>query len=260
MRYLFPLLLALSMTAGCDAVRQAIHDATSDGGGGSSDGGGDGGGGGGGGGTTSNGGGGGGGGGGPVAVGSKPAQNSGGASGFFRKVAGGGGPDPGVTLAQCGSLSDGGPVNGPDCVTAEIKCGETVVGHTRGGVNLYNTRFYEKNTCWPGTRNHNGGDERVYMFVADKSPRFQAGEERQRVTAYFDSPCADLTFTKMAGNLNKCPTGTARFCDSANPFNREAGTRNIVNMTVDKGEVYYFLVEGGDDAEGAFSISLECGT
>ena len=70
----------------------------------------------------------------------------------------------------------------------------------------------------------------------------------------------DLTFTKMAGNLNKCPTGTARFCDSANPFNREAGTRNIVNMTVDKGEVYYFLVEGGDDAEGAFSISLECGT
>jgi len=145
-------------------------------------------------------------------------------------------------------------------VTADIKCGETVVGHTRGGVNRFNTRFYERNTCWPGTRNHNGGDERVYRFVPDKSERFQRGESRMRVSAYFDTPCADLTFTKMVGELNRCPTESAKLCDSANPFNREDGTRNIMNWTVDAGEVYYLLVEGGDDAEGAFSISLACGT
>ena len=249
MRIVVPLFLALVFTTGCDDVRKMINDATADG---PTDG--DGGAG------TSGSSGGSSGQTGPTSVGSKPAQTSGGAAGIFRKVAGGGGPDPGVSAAQCGTLSDGGPVNGPDCVTAEIKCGETVVGHTRGGVNRYNSMFYQNNTCWPSTRNHNGGDERVYMFVPDKSERFMRGETRMRVTAYFDSPCADLTFTKMVGDRGVCPKDSAKLCDSANPFNREAGTRNIMNMTVDKGEVYYFLVEGGDDAEGAFSISLMCGT
>lgn len=195
----------------------------------------------------------------PAAVGARPVAENSGASGLIRQVAGGGGPPPGIKSGQCGDLTDGGPVSGPDCVTAEIKCGETVVGHTRGGVNMYNTRFYERNTCWPGTRNHNAGDERVYMFVPDKSPRFLAGEDRQRVSVYFDSPCADLTFTKMVGRLNKCPRDSAKLCDSANPFTRKMN-RNSMNITVDRGEVYYFLVEGADDENGAFSISLECGT
>ncbi len=196
---------------------------------------------------------------GPVELGPRPADPGSGASKLIRQVASGGGPAPGITLAQCGDLTDGGPVHGPDCVTAEIQCGQTIVGHTRGGVNLYNTRFYERNTCWPGTRNHNGGDERVYMFVADKSPRFQSGEERQRISVYFDTPCADLTLTWMQHNrVGQCPSadGSVPRCDSMNPFNR----KRRENITVDKGEVIYFLVEGGDDAEGAFSISLECGT
>lgn len=86
------------------------------------------------------------------------------------------------------ALESGGGRAGPDCVTAEIACGQRIVGHTKGGVNLYNTRWYEKNTCWPATRNHDGGDERVYVFYPDKSPRFQRGETRQRVTVTFDSP------------------------------------------------------------------------
>lgn len=197
---------------------------------------------------------------GPVSVGTRPVQQGGGASNLIRQVAGGGGPPPGITSAQCGDITDGGPVPGPDCITAEIKCGETVVGHTRGGVNLYNTRFYERNTCWPGTRNHNAGDERVYLFVADKSPRFMAGEDRQRVSVFFDSPCADLTFTKMVGSsTNKCPRDSAKLCDSANPFTRKMN-RNTMHITVDRGEIYYFLVEGADDENGAFSITLECGT
>ena len=157
------------------------------------------------------------------------------------------------------SVTDGGPVAGPDCVTAEITCGQTIVGHTKGGVDRYDTKFYESNTCWPGTRNHNGGDERVYLFLPDKSPRFQAGEERQRVTVTFNSPCSDLTFTKMVGVLGTCPSGTAQLCDSANPFTRKGGISRT-NITVDAGEVYYFLVEGADDNEGAFSLTLDCGT
>lgn len=251
MRTAFPLLLAISITfglSGCDDIRKAINEATADGGGSSE------------GGATN--GGGGGGSGGSVEVGSKPTSSSGGAGGLIRQVAGGGGPDAGLSSSQCGDVTDGGPVNGPDCVTAEIKCGDTIVGHTRGGTNLYNTKFYERNTCWPGTRNHNGGDERVYMFVADKSPRFQKGEERQRVTVYFDSPCADLTFSAMYTNtVGKCPgpNDSVKWCDSANPFTRKMN-RNKMNITADAGEVYYFFIEGADDEEGAFSLTLECGT
>jgi hypothetical protein len=240
----YPLLLAVTLTlglAGCDQIRQAINDATAEGDGT----------------TTPEGSG---GSTGPVAVGERPAQKTGGATGLIRQVAGGGGPDAGITAGQCADLTDGGPVKGPDCVTQEIKCGDTIVGHTRGGTNLYNTKFYERNTCWPGTRNHNGGDERVYLFVPDKSPRFQAGEDRQRVSVYFDSPCADLTFTKMVGDsATKCPRESAKLCDSANPFTRKMD-RSQTNITVDRGEVYFFLVEGADDEEGAFSITLECGT
>ncbi|TVQ94074.1 MAG: hypothetical protein EA397_02895 [Deltaproteobacteria bacterium] len=196
----------------------------------------------------------------PAKVGARPVQQGAGASNLIRQVAGGGGPAPGITSAQCNDLTDGGPVPGPDCITAEIKCGETIVGHTRGGVNLYNTRFYERNFCWPGTRNHNAGDERVYLFVPDKSPRFQAGENRQRVSVFFDSPCADLTFTKMVGtSATKCPRETAKLCDSANPFTRKMN-RNTMHLTVDRGEIYYFLVEGADDENGAFAITVECGT
>ncbi|MFK7927819.1 MAG: hypothetical protein AB8H79_06505 [Myxococcota bacterium] len=151
------------------------------------------------------------------------------------------------------------PVRGPDCVTAEIECGDTIIGHTKGGVDRYNTRFYEANFCWPGTRNHNGGDERVYVFRADKTPRFKAGETRQRVSVTFSSPCADLTFTSMEGEQGVCPSDGVRICDTANPFTRKRG-QSVSHLTVDEGEVYYFLVEGADEEEGAFSISVECGT
>ncbi|MFT7521550.1 MAG: hypothetical protein ACI9MC_003701 [Kiritimatiellia bacterium] len=159
----------------------------------------------------------------------------------------------------CDKVPEGQPLAGPDCATAEITCGQTIVGHTKGGVNRYDTRFYERNFCWPGTRNHSGGDERVYMFDANKSPRFRAGDKRQRVSVTFNSPCADLSFTHMLGQINVCPTDSSRICDTANPFTRK-NDRSHTNITVDANEVYYFLVEGADDAEGAFSITLECGT
>lgn len=159
---------------------------------------------------------------------------------------------------KCGSAGADEPLAGPDCVTAEVTCGQTIVGHTKGGVNRYDTDFYNNNYCWPGTRNHNGGDERVYVFKPDKSPRFKAGEQRQRVSVHFDSPCADLTFSSMRGQAGSCPTST-RICDTPNPFTRKNG-RSTLNMTVDAGEVYYFLVEGADDEEGAFAITVECGT
>ena len=242
MRILLPTLLVFALT-GCDQIKKTIHDATADGGGSSSsDGGGD------------------DDGGEPVEVGKHKSKKGGG--GLINQVIGPAGPAPGIGGGQCDDLKDGGKPKGPSCLTDVIKCGDTIVGHTKGGTNLYNTKFYERNTCWPGTRNHNGGDERVYMFVADDSPRFKKGEDRQRISVYFDSPCADLTFSAMYTNRkNQCPgpNDSVKWCDSANPFTRKAN-RNTMHMTVDRGEVYYFFVEGADEEEGPFSITLECGT
>jgi len=65
---------------------------------------------------------------------------------------------PGITSSQCGDLEDGGPVAGPDCITGYLECGQTIIGHTKGGVDRFNTRFYEQNFCWPGTIQRDGGD------------------------------------------------------------------------------------------------------
>ncbi|MFT7517902.1 MAG: hypothetical protein ACI9MC_000026 [Kiritimatiellia bacterium] len=249
MRILLPLLLVLPFT-GCDQIKQSIHDATSESpsSGGGNDGSG----------VSAEGSG--GGDATPAAVGAHSTKPGGG--GLIHNVLGPGGPAPGISGGQCSELQDGGKPKGPSCLTDTIKCGQTIIGHTKGGTNQYNTRFYERNTCWPGTRNHNGGDERVYQFVANDSPRFKKGEQRQRVTVWFDTPCADLTFSAMyTKKKNQCPgpQDSVGWCDSANPFTRKSN-RNKMNMTVDQGEVYYFFVEGADEEEGPFSITLECGT
>src|SRR5688500_15272763 len=62
-------------------------------------------------------------------------------------------PEAAVTSANCDDLADGGPVNGPGCITGEIKCGDTIVGHTLGGVERFDSKFYEKKFCTPRTTN-----------------------------------------------------------------------------------------------------------
>src|SRR5687767_14981868 len=39
-------------------------------------------------------------------------------------------PEAAVTASQCDDISNGGPVAGPGCITSDITCGETVIGHT----------------------------------------------------------------------------------------------------------------------------------
>lgn len=163
-------------------------------------------------------------------------------------------PEPGLTEDQCGDITEGGPVNGPDCVTAKIKCGETIIGHTKGGVNRFNTDFYVNSRCWPGTRNKNGGDERVYQWVFDDDEMMK-GIDRTYIIASIDTPCADLDITGIRStDAKKCPTSD-RICDMPNP---KYGARREYKWLADRGEVYYFIIEGPDDEEGPFAISLEC--
>lgn len=157
-------------------------------------------------------------------------------------------PDAGITAGQCSQLTDGGAVNG-DCVTAEVSCGETIIGHTRGGIQRFDTRFYEAMFCTPATTNHDGGDERVYVL--------ELPEPRTRALVYLDTPCADLDLGAVLYNSDYCPSksSTINRCE----MTRKPGTkREMVDLWNDVPSKWYLIVEGVGDEEGAFALTVQC--
>ena len=188
-----------------------------------------------------------------INVGVQPKEHNQG--GFFRNLVRKG-PPPGLTKEQCKQVTDGGPVSGPGCVSADIKCGQTIVGHTRGGGRNFNTKWYDEHYCWPETRNHNGGDERLYRF----DPNANGIPARFWADIWFDTPCEkDLDFTVfMSRDGNVCPAENLKNCEMPNPFTPQNRARRNQRVLIDPGEIWYVLVEGADDKEGAFSITFNC--
>jgi len=158
-------------------------------------------------------------------------------------------PEPAVTSGQCDELSDGGPVAGPGCITSTIQCGDTIIGHTAGGVDRFDTRFYEKKFCWPGTVQHDGGGERVYKL------EMPSGEWRAFV--WMDSPCADLDLFALKWDGDDCPTEASmvRQCEAV----LKAGKKQELVELVHQGEAtWYVVVEGRGAEEGAFALHIAC--
>jgi hypothetical protein len=251
------LALLAGATVGCDQIKSAIHDATGDGGsssgggsssssssssGGSDDGG-----------SADDGAAwtassGGGDGGGAVEIGTRttPAPRQLVAAGTSTAL-----PMPPVAVdaSQCKDLSDGGDLKVNDYITDVIKCGQTVVGHTRGGVNKFNTRFWEKHFCWPATEQHDGGDERVYKFVA---------EGRGRAYFTLDTPCADLDIMAMTWSGSRAPTLDSNVKDCEAKV--LSGTkRERIEVPTLEGMEYLIVVEGKSSEEGLFALTAQCG-
>lgn len=158
-------------------------------------------------------------------------------------------PPVAVDASQCKDLTDGGELKVNDYITDVIKCGQTIVGHTRGGSNNFNTRFWEKHTCWPATEQHDGGDERVYKFVAEGKGR-----------AYFtlDTPCADLDMMGILWSGSKAPTidSDVRDCEGKiHPGTR----RERIELPTLEGHEYLIVVEGKGSEEGLFALTAQCG-
>ena len=157
-------------------------------------------------------------------------------------------PEPGITSSRCNDLRDGGEVNGPDCITDTIECGEVIIGHTRGGVDRFDTRFWEKNFCWPATENHNTGDERVYKLTLP--------EGKVMATVTLDTPCTDLDMMAFRYEGKGCPAGGVKQCESM----RKNGTRRErINLVSERESNWLIVVEGVDDNEGPFSVTVQCG-
>lgn len=157
-------------------------------------------------------------------------------------------PDAGIRPYQCDDMTDGGSVRGPDCVTDTITCGQTVVGHTRGGTNNFTTRFYELGYCWPATVQKDGGDERVYKFELP-------AQTRAYVT--LDTPCADLDVAAIKWSGSLCPTEANRItqCEMLRKDGTERET--ILFESINKTD-WLLAVEGAGSEEGAFSLTVQC--
>jgi hypothetical protein len=157
-------------------------------------------------------------------------------------------PDAAVTSGECSEIEDGGPVHGPDCITAEIKCNETVIGHTRGGTRNFDTKFYEQKYCWPATIQKDGGDERVYRL---KIP------EQTRAYVTLDTPCADLDVMAMKWSGDVCPTATHRVAQ-CEQLRKDGTSREQLIFEGINATEWLVVVEGVGDAEGPFALHVQC--
>jgi hypothetical protein len=159
-------------------------------------------------------------------------------------------PEWAVHKEQCDDLADGGAVNGPDCITDVITCGETVIGHTQGGVQRFDSRFYEKQFCTPYTTNHDGGDERVYQL------QFPPGDWTAFV--YLDTPCADLDLAGIRWSGDTCPGIQHNVPQCEMWPDAYARDREYIRLASQKESTWLLVVEGKGDDEGAFALHVQC--
>lgn len=154
---------------------------------------------------------------------------------------------PAITSSQCGQLQTGGPTNG--CITGTISCGETVIGHTRGGSKSFGTKFYENKQCAPATRDRDGGDERVYLLTMPD------GDHTAWV--HLDSPCADLDLAAMKWSGPGCPgvEHNVYQCEM-NPVDGSGHER--VKLASQAATKWLIVVEGKNEEEGAFGLTVLC--
>lgn len=168
------------------------------------------------------------------------------------KPAPGGGTTGPETIQKemCDDLDRGGPVNGPGCITADIKCGDSIVGHTQGGTDNFDTKFYEKKFCTPATTDHNGGDERVY--------RLQMPDGDWTANVFLETPCADLDLAAMVfDGAEDCPTiqDDVPRCEM---WPKRRGKPEKVRLVSQRKTTWLIVVEGKGDEEGAFALHVEC--
>ena len=156
----------------------------------------------------------------------------------------------GIRAEECDKVEGGAAPEGPDCLSGTLSCGDTIVGHTQGGVQLFDTKFYEKRYCTPATTNHDGGDERVYKLVLP--------DRDLEVDVYLDTPCADLDLAAMEWNGDECPNEGShiRRCEM---WPKDQNAREKVHLSSKGGSTWLIVVEGKDDEEGAFSLTVDCG-
>jgi hypothetical protein len=160
-------------------------------------------------------------------------------------------PDSPIGSAQCSTITDGGELM-DGCVTGEISCGDVIIGATRGGIKQYDSKFYEHNFCTPRTTNHNSGDERVY--------KLRITDPNVRALVYLDTPCANLDLAAVKYTSDECPPGDLTTAQQCEENIKPSTTREMVDLWNQELTTWWIIVEGQDDEEGAFALTVQCET
>ena len=66
---------------------------------------------------------------------------------------------------ECGTIKAARTPRGKDCVTAELACGDSIVGTTEGGLSEYDDHFYSGDSFCSALPDNYSGSERAYRFA-----------------------------------------------------------------------------------------------
>lgn len=161
-------------------------------------------------------------------------------------------PEPGSTFGDedCDKVEPGEPVPDGQCITARIRCGDEITGHTQGsGVARFDTKFYERFQCTPSTTNHDSGDERVYELLLPE------GEHTADV--YLETPCANLDLAAIKYGGEACPD-LGSVVNQCEMWPKPRSKSEHVKLVSQGESRWLIVVEGQGDEEGPFQLRVEC--
>lgn len=152
-----------------------------------------------------------------------------------------------IDASACDTATPEPTVDG--CVTATLSCGDVVRGHTLGEPARYTTAFYEANHCTPATTRHDAGGERVY--------RLDLPEGDWRAHVRLETPCADLDLAALRWSGETCPEPRHQLtrCEMST---RTGTATDEVELSSRGPSRWYLVVDGKDDADGAFALQVRC--
>jgi hypothetical protein len=150
---------------------------------------------------------------------------------------------------ECGTIKAARTPRGKDCVTAELVCGDTIVGTTEGGLSEYDDHFYSGDSFCSSLPDNYSGPERAYRF------EMPANAE---AVIYLDSACGgDLDLIAMRWpETDSCPNihHSLGQCDED-----DAKGDGRLELYSDKhARNFVLVVEGKDGIGGEFGIKIDC--
>ena len=138
------------------------------------------------------------------------------------------------------------------CITAEVKCGDTIRGNNKMGRSNWNDEFYRRATCFAiSSAGGHGGPEMVYKLTVPK---------QTNATAHLKSDCVDLDVFALRWNDKDlaCPkkAHAARVGECQEDQTPRGGHAAMV--ATQREETYLIAVDGKGAAVGNFELEIEC--
>lgn len=150
---------------------------------------------------------------------------------------------------ECGTVKAARTPRGKDCVTAELVCGDTIVGTTEGGLSEYDDKFYSGDSFCSSLPDNYSGTERAYRFAMPANAE---------AVVSLDSACGgdmDLIAIRWPDE-HTCPNihHTIGQCDEDD----SKGDGQLELFSDRHPRTFLLVVEGKDGADGEFGLKVDC--